>query len=164
MMVRQLFALVMLGLWVPGLGAEEPPELPKPQGFPPTVVLARMDKDGQFRVRAPDIVLVPSTREVLVKENGQTKKVTVPVDEPRVRIVEKFFDGKDMQVFGTDGKQLETKDVAKALEKETPVLLSADANKVDPFYLRVIKEGTLILVPKRSADLIPAPPPMPKKE
>jgi hypothetical protein len=161
-----MFALGMLGLWVPGLCADEPPDVPK--GLPPTFVLASMDKDGQFRVRQPVLVAVPVAREVVVEQNGQKKKVTVTSAETMVRVVERKLDGKGTQVFGTDGKQLDAKAVAKALEKETAVLLSADGNKLDPFYLRVIKEGTLILVTKPEAGPVPVPVPlpmpMPKKE
>jgi hypothetical protein len=118
-----------------------------------------MGKDGHVLVRRPVTVVVPVAEEREEEVNGVKKKVTVVTYRQEVRTVESKFDGKNVQVFGTDGKELDAKAVAKALEKETAALLSADGMKVDPFYLRFLKDGTLILVATMPAPMpVPVPP------
>jgi hypothetical protein len=162
-MFRLLFALMLLVLWVSGARAEDPLELPK--GLPPSFVLAKMGKDGRILVRRVVVEMVPVLKEKLVEVNGEKRKVQFTENMQVSRVVEGQLDGKSVQVFGTDGKQVEAKAVEKALEKETPVLLAAGGNKVDPFYLRFIKDGTLILVaPMPATTPAPVPVPVPKKE
>ena len=60
----------------------------------------------------------------------------------------------DVEAFGTDGRRIPLKALAQLLRDERPVLLSANGRKVDPFYLQLIKEGTVILVLP-----MPVPPP-----
>jgi hypothetical protein len=162
-MFRPLFGLLMLLLWVPGLRADEPLELPK--GLPPSFVLARMGKDGNILIRQQVMEFVPVLEEAVVEENGQKKKVAVTTYRQVARVIESKLEGKSTQFFGTDGKEVDAKEAAKTLEKETAVLLSADGSKVDPFYLRFIKDGTLILAaPRKTTAPVPVPPVQPKKE
>jgi hypothetical protein len=53
---------------------------------------------------------------------------------------------KDVKAFSVDGKPIERKKLRGLLKKETAVLVSADGKEIDPFYLQMIKEGTIILL------------------
>jgi RNA polymerase sigma factor (sigma-70 family) len=59
------------------------------------------------------------------------------------------YDVNDVMVFDTKGNQLDKKNLGKLLKEETVVMVSF-GQVVDPLHLRVLKEGTLILV-------VPAP-------
>jgi hypothetical protein len=51
-----------------------------------------------------------------------------------------------MKVATAGGKEVDSKDVPDRLKNWTAVILSADGNKIDPFYLSVLKENTLTIV------------------
>ncbi len=55
------------------------------------------------------------------------------------------YPAKVVRAFELDGTPIETTVPMQRLKKTTPVLLCDDA-KVDPFYLQMIKAGTMILV------------------
>jgi hypothetical protein len=78
----------------------------------------------------------------------------------RLRRLWQEFDAAKVEAYDTSGKPVEAKKVAELLTKETPVLVSADGQKVDPFHLRVIKRGTLVLVVPQPETPPPAEPPL----
>jgi uncharacterized protein (TIGR03067 family) len=53
---------------------------------------------------------------------------------------------KEIQAFDTRGKRIEAKSLRILLKENTDVLVSADGRPVDPFYLRLVKEGTVVLL------------------
>ena len=83
-----------------------------------------------------------SSSSVTASRPPQSVKVPIPsnrtASKQRVMI-----DARQVKAFGTDGKEIDAKKLARLLAKETPVLVSADGKPIDPFYLRVVKEGTL---------------------
>jgi hypothetical protein len=54
---------------------------------------------------------------------------------------------KYVEAYTVDGKAISAEKLAPMLQKEHTVLVSMDGKKVDPFYLQLYKEGTIILVP-----------------
>jgi hypothetical protein len=114
-----------------------------PNGPAPFWVRASTDKEGKFIVGTP--VVTYRTGTAKIKEDGKEKEVYYfdPVATENVM----KFDSKDVQVFTVEGKAVDSKEVEKLLAgKKVLVLASSDGRKVDPFYLRIIKEGTLVLV------------------
>src|SRR5439155_24937998 len=104
---------------------------------------ARTGKEGKFIVGRPVVTFKTETGKI--KENGKGRAVYYfdPVANENVM----QFDSKDVQVFTVEGKAVDSKEVEELLAgKKTVVLASSDGRKVDPFYLRIIKEGTLVLV------------------
>ena len=70
----------------------------------------------------------------------------------------------DARFFGHDGKPVDRKAAVRELlrREETPVLVPPDGKPVDPFYLKPVKEGTLIVVVPAEKLFPPAaPPPVP---
>jgi hypothetical protein len=113
------------------------------KGPAPYWVRTSMDKEGRFVVGVPVVTYKSGTAKVT--ENGEEKEVYYfePVATENV----KQFDSGDVKVFTANGKALDSKEVQNLLrDRKTLVLASTDGRKVDPFYLRIVKEGTLVLV------------------
>lgn len=134
---------------------EESAESPRPAGPPPQQLLVRMDKEGRLVLRHKVTEYVPETRvKTFTDKDGQPQKVEYTVNVPRQVEKESVHDPKKVKIFSAAGKRIAPNSLADRLAKETPVLVTFDGRMVDPFYLQVINEGTLILV-------LP-PPPAPK--
>jgi hypothetical protein len=185
---RILGSLILI-LSVAGVWAADEPK--PPEGQPPTVVLARAlpgDKEGvTLQIRTPNIVTqavlesvkVPYTVEVIVDGKVRTETRERAVQRTRTvqramgwRTVRVPVDGEAVFVTDLKGKTVAAGGLAKLLDEETPVLLST-SGKVDPFYLKTTKAGTLIVVmpPDRlysaaakerpATTPVPLPPPLP---
>ena len=55
-------------------------------------------------------------------------------------------DVKDLQIFTAGGKPVETKDALAKIKDGAVVVVTTDGKKVDPNFLRVFKDETLVLV------------------
>ena len=114
-----------------------------------------MDDRGRPFVESLVIRYVPEVRVLEVKKGDKIEKVEQQVVVPVMEQRRQYLDEKGVRVFGTDGKAVRPKDLPNLLRQAAPVLVSADGEKVDPFYLKLAREGTLIVVfPKPAA---PAP-------
>src|SRR5262249_56149518 len=114
-----------------------------PTTLAPYTVLARVDKNGVLLVRWAVTTYQPKTS--IVKRPGQEDQIVTSY-EVTTGEQEKEIELSRVQAFGTDGKALTPGLVRALLEKERPVLVSADGKPVDPFYLQVVKDDTPILV------------------
>jgi RNA polymerase sigma factor (sigma-70 family) len=125
---------------------EEAPRLPdKPMPVP---VLARQDRDGKV------IVYVTSTayvEEIEVDKGGTIRSRFKPATQVQLRSI----DGNDVRAFDTRGKQVPPKALARALKKSVLAFAYTHGEGPDPQHLRLIREGTLVLV-------LPAPPGLPR--
>jgi hypothetical protein len=105
--------------------------------------------------------------------DGKTVIENVPQERTVMRAVQRAVgwrtlsvpvDGESVFVYDLKGKNVAPNGLAKLLDEETPVLLST-SGKVDPFYLKTTKAGTLIVVvpPERfyqvPKSLVPPPRP-----
>jgi hypothetical protein len=160
-MMRAVLGAALWASAASSLLALDEPRLPtSPQ---PLQVLAHIDDGGNVIIRH----LVPEwrqeTRERTVPTpNGEERKVQYTVTVPVFRQVEMRFEGKKVQFYNTDGEKIDAEKAAEQLKQDAPILLSADGRKVDPFYLRIIKKGTLVvLAPPPPARPVPAPQPVP---
>jgi hypothetical protein len=133
-----------------------------PKGPPPQVILLSQRSNGAPVVHLTVLRQVPVTRIVTVQEGNklvQRPETSMATVSETVALP---VDNKDLQVFGIDGKKIDPKDVRSLIKGPTPALLSADGKPVDPFYLRLAKEGTLVFV--RSTPEAPLIPPAPPKD
>jgi hypothetical protein len=114
--------------------------------------------------------MVPEQRARAVQVGQQVQTVTETVRVPVMVTVNLMLDGKGVEVYGADGKKIDPKDVRKRVAKPVAALISADGKPVDPFYLRLAREGTLVIVvPATDADGPPlrkdfSAPDQPKKD
>jgi len=117
-----------------------------PKGPPPQVIMINVQADGAPVIPITRMRHVPVQRTVIVQEGGRnvtkTETVTVPIYETILSPI----DGKEIQVYGVDGKKIDPKDLRGLIKGQTPAFQSADGKPVDPFYLRLAREGTVILV------------------
>ena len=134
------------------------PKTTLPKGPPPRIVSASINSEGgfQFLEWTTEYVQQQRTREVV--EGGQVRRVTETVMVPVTRMVERKVDGENVEAYGVDGKKIDRDDVRKLAGKTLPVLVSSDGKPVDPFYLRLAREGTLVLVISAKAGPAPAAP------
>ena len=68
------------------------------------------------------------------------------------------IDPKKAAITRADGKAVTVEVLAKLLEKPGMVMIAANFEKVDPFYLQFLKAETLIVVPERPVVAIPIGP------
>lgn len=66
---------------------------------------------------------------------------------------------KDVTAYSPTGKKIDVNKLAELLKEEIVVLISSDGNKVDPFYLQVVKPESLILVLPAAPIQLPGPQP-----
>jgi hypothetical protein len=149
------------------------PKIERPEAgkLPPRVVWITPAREGKFEMVDTKQEMLPTQKTVTVQEDGQVRRVTQTVMVAVPRTVVRNLDIESVQFYGLDGKKIESKEVRKLLTKDMPALLSVDGKPVDRFYLRLAREGTLVLVVPPSADrpwgeAKPAPgqklPPQPK--
>jgi hypothetical protein len=144
-MAARILSLLSVALLAGSLRADDSPRLPN--GPQPLQVLAGMDKAGNVLLWQTSVKLVPEQRTQRIdRGGGKVEERTYVVQVPVTRQVQRRFPSKDVEAFGTDAKKVDAKKLAELLDKKTVVLVSADGRPVDPFYLQIIKEGTVILV------------------
>jgi hypothetical protein len=144
-----------------GRGKEEKSELPR--GPAPIHTVARVDRAGRLIVTTPVTVYKMEERKRVVNRGGKEVEVTEFVRVPEVVLTTREVKNSQFQVFEAGGKKVEAKDLARRLTRWTPVLLSADGKKVDPFYLQVIKKGTPIILLPPETQRMPEPIPAPRR-
>ena len=132
-----------------------------PNGPPPTVSMISTQADGTPVILLSRTVFKNMEQTVTALEGDKVvsrkRLVSVPVTE-QVPVV---VDGKQVQVYGVDGKMIDPNDLKRRIVGTMPVFVSADGKPVDPFHLRLAKEGTLILVIPPSVPGVRAIPPEP---
>lgn len=117
-----------------------------PRAVAPQVVVLLLLPDGtpvihQHRHRLDP---VEKTEEVQEGMNVLKRKSIVMVG---TYWHEEFIvDGTNLQVFELNGKRLEPTELRGRIKVPTPALLATDGVQVDRFFLRMAKEGTLVLV------------------
>jgi hypothetical protein len=144
-MKRLLLGVIVLAGCVACLAAGDSTKLPSSPA--PNHATAHINKDGSLVLRESVIQTTYQYREETIesKDGGlATRRVRVPVTV--MHEVTRNIEAKDIHAYNTEGKKLDAKDLANFLKKDTPVLVSADGKKVDPYYLQIIKEGTVVLV------------------
>jgi hypothetical protein len=165
----------LLAVALAAVAAPAPAEEVKlPQGVPPMQVVAQVNKDG--RIEVTEMIMVARqekrtrTRVIDGKPLTEEYVVTMVTPQPRKRLLPE----KGVTVSTAAGKEVAAKDLAEKLKSPTVAFLAWDGKKVDPFYLKPLKDGVLIIVaPPEPAPApgggdkppeSPAPPTPPGKE
>src|SRR5262249_15080349 len=139
-----LFAAVLAS----AVAAPAPDEAIKlPTGPAPATVLMSLTKAGEFEITKTESVPTTETRTRIVPVAGGgagTAAYNVPVFK-MVQVTGRIK-GEGVKVYTAAGKEVDAKDVPDKFKKPTIVLFAQDGNKVDPFYLKIIKPDTLVVV------------------
>jgi hypothetical protein len=143
-MLRALLGAVLLAASAIPLTAAPPP--PRPKGPPPVVMVADPDPASGPFIQRLVTEFRTEVREIEVKVGERTERRQQNVVVPVTRAIRVGLTDKGVKVFDAAGKRIAPKDVAKLLKQSAPVLVSADGKEVDPFYLRLAREGTLVVV------------------
>ncbi len=150
-MTRFLFGAALLLALTGRLAAQDPPK-----GSAPLIMTANVGKDGKPFIIRTTYRSVAREEVYEVNVNGQIEKrkrvvaVTIPV------MTSLQLDVAGLRVYDVDGKQLDANSLK--LTRATPVLVSADGRPVDPFYTRLARPGTLVLVvPGLNEEAMPLP-------
>jgi hypothetical protein len=114
-----------------------------PKGPAPYWVRVSIGKEGKFIVRVPNVTYKAGTAKI--KKNGE--EIEAYFYDPVATENVKQFESKDVQLFTVGGKAIDSKEAEILLaDGKTLALASTDARKVDPYYLKIFKEDTLVLV------------------
>lgn len=92
-----------------------------------------------------------SAQESLVKEQAPGLFKVMAVDDKTIELkgaagVTHKAALQDLEVYAGKGKRLSTQELPNLVKAGSVVLVAADENKVDPSYLAVLKEDTVVLV------------------
>ena len=131
-----------------------------PQGLPPTwgtAVIKGAELEITDSVAVPVYMKQKRTRQVNV--SGRLVPTVEEFVVTRTRMVQRTRRLPKARYFDTAGKEIEASRAARLLSRPTVVLVSADGKPLDPYYLRTIKEGTLVVVgPAFSQPVVPGGP------
>jgi hypothetical protein len=125
---------------------DEPIKLP--QGQAPATVVASMAKDGNIEItQTQNVPVIEERTRTVNTADGRvvTEKYAVTIMKT-VQVTHRIKT-EGVKVSTADGKAIDVKDLPDKLRKPTIILLATDGNKVDPFYLKIVKADTLVVVP-----------------
>ena len=88
----------------------------------------------------------PFQTQTTVIVGGKEQKVTVTSYKVSHKSTTGSYPLKGLEFYNVKGEKLKDDEATKRFVTGAVVLLSIDGNKVDPVYLRIVKEDTLILV------------------
>ncbi len=152
-MTRTLLTLVVLA--APG-GALLGGEPAQPRGMAPQFLVVGLDRDGNAVLKQTITGVRPETRTEQVKEGDRVVTRSVPVMVTFQAQNTIPLSNKKIEVYRADGKRVTAAEVARLITGDTPVLVSSDGKMVDAVYLRLVREGTLVVV--APPDLLNLPP------
>lgn len=139
-----MFAPLVLGFALLAPAAPIPKDI-SPVGPAPLVVELKSNSDGKVLVS----VRREEKRKVPVAQGGAINPNN-PVLEREVTTIRtlqiELGDVKDLQVYTAGGKAVQTKDALAKIRDGAVVVLTTDGKRVDPNFLRVFKDDTLVLV------------------
>jgi RNA polymerase sigma factor (sigma-70 family) len=129
--------------------AEEAPSLPdRPFPLP---VLAQMDREGLLVTRKVSAYVLRSGKDADGKDVNYYEHVA-----QAQKVL--FTNPAEVSAFDTKGKRVEPKALARLLKKPALALAYVTGEAPDPQHLRLIREGTLILVLPNLGPVPVAPP------
>jgi hypothetical protein len=119
---------------------------------PPEQATAVIDAEGTLRITHVSCVCpnagMPETPAGAPEKPGGDKAPAKPKAKvTQVLMTTAELPAKSVEAYTADGAPLTREKLAEMLKKERSVLVAMDGKKVDPFYLELYKEGTIVLVP-----------------
>jgi hypothetical protein len=153
-MKRMLAVAIFGAIMTTSLCADSPPPTTPYPSWPggpesgapqPSATMARLNKRGQVVLKFWKARWVPMTATRVIRD-GKEVNEKHSFFEFVGGWTHQTYDLKDIKLLGSDGKPLDKKMLPELLKKERPVLYIHGVDKIDPTFLKVIKEGTPIFV------------------
>lgn len=144
-----------------GWAAPNPPLVPikepVPEGGPPLFATAKASegRSRDFGLDGPHVLAFVSLQVPHVKWKNKAKTRDWPFDQPdfaNESAVTIYLGGphwhreKQSRVVTVDTVEVSREAILKRLKEPTPVLISVSGKMVDPYYLKVVKPDTLIVI------------------
>lgn len=154
--MKRTVCVAVVGIFLAtGLSADTPPPpaqaLEQPLGPPPLpplqlyVTMARLNKKGQIVLKFQITRYVPVTATRILRDGKEVKEKHT-FYETVTGWEDQAYDPNDIKLLDTDGRPLDKKTLPELLKKEQPAPFMYGEGKIDSTFLKVIKEGTPILV------------------
>ncbi len=165
-------AVFLVPLSISLLRAAPVPEEQKPNGPAPRLFPApQVEDNGQLTFRQTRLENREElrTRTIIDPQTGKAVQVTDKVLVPIMIETKAAMSAKEYTAYDVAGTKIEEKDLASALKKHPLVLLSSDGKKIDPAYLKMFRDGTVVLVVAPAAlaklenRIPPEAPPLPQE-
>lgn len=120
----------------------------QPQTPAPSYSVAKTARDGDLFISYTMKIDHIETRERIEEKDG--KKVAVKYKVRVPVLYRKHHKRKlaNLVITNAQGKELTEKEVLTLLKNPTIVLVSSDGKKVDPYYLKIVKPDTLVIIDK----------------
>lgn len=150
-----VFAVVLLACISSTASAQK---LRVPASPAPEHVVAQVKGDN-LQITRTVRKYVPTIRTRVVLQNGEKKEVKETAYMPVSMTVVQQRPLKSLGLYNGRGEKIDAEDVKDGLKKPAVVLMSADGKKVAPFYLKVVKAETFVIVDKTRVRRVPARPP-----
>jgi RNA polymerase sigma factor (sigma-70 family) len=128
-----------------------------PNGLAPVQALVEL-RGNRLAVWQKVISYKPVTRYLPDRRSSVTSY------EQTVELLTVDYPLKEVKVYDTRGNEVQPEKLSGLLKGEVYVLVSADGKPVDPLFLRLVKEGTLVFIlpapsrPQLAEPLLGAPP------
>jgi hypothetical protein len=138
-------------------------EPPRPSSLPPEIMVAHAtEKDGGVIVKFSGTKAISLIkRAITVEKDGKKMELEVTAYEFSFYEIDVRVDGKEVKAFGVDGKAINPKELPKRLGKATQVAVvfhHPDLDpKLDPFYLRLMREDVVVFTGPRTKFMPPSP-------
>lgn len=128
-----------------------------PRDIPPVLAMATAKTstdlvDGRYQITlaVPSIAYDIVHREVRMGKLAVWDEVATKTQlDTRVIKLESSSQIPDSRFVDTTGKQLDGETILRRLTKQTPVLISISGRMVDPYYLQLLKEDTILILLSR---------------
>lgn len=118
-----------------------------PAGMPPSLASASVDAKGMIHIQESSGGTEPMDMDIEVENDGVKEKVKITVKNTYFSMNKRSLEAKWVKAHDVSGKDIDAKALTTKLNKHMNVLVSVDSKKVDPYYLQLYKEGTIVLMP-----------------
>lgn len=118
-----------------------------------TVTTAMLDPEGRVVCKFAKTIELEPVTSYLADQSGKYREIRSYIR--KITQEERSFDPAQLHVTGTDGREIDSKELPKRLQKETRVIFLANG-QIDPGLLPLLKEGTLVISMRAVS---PVPPP-----
>jgi hypothetical protein len=126
---------------------DDPPAKKGPHGLPPQLASASIDDKGMISIQESFGGSEPMEMEIEVNKDGVKEKRKIVVKTTFFSMNKRSLEAKWVKAHDATGKDISAKNLSARLAKHTNLLVSVDGKEVDPYYLQLYKEGTVVLMP-----------------